>query len=98
MQMKFFYELCTNVIRKDPELMMNLPRGEIVDIVGRLPKPILGGMFNHLPEDMLIQFASVLPDRELTIAVSQIDDNMFASLLANKFQDFLYTIAEAQAA
>ena len=98
MQMKFFYELCTNVIRKDPELMMNLPRGEIVDIVGRIPKPVLGGMFNHLPEDMLIQYLSVLPDRELTIAVSQIDDTMFASLLANKFQDFLLTIAESQAA
>ncbi len=95
MDQKNLFEFIFAAVQKDPELMMMIPRGEMMKAVAMMPKPHLVEMFQLLPENLLIEFLSQLPDKFLALAASQLDDNTFAAVLMNRYPDLIAALTQA---
>lgn len=92
---KHIFEFVFQEVKKDPELLMMIPRGEYMKVVATMTKPHLVEMFRLLPESQLVQCLSQLPDKLLAMAASQLDDKMFGSILINQYPHLIAELAEA---
>lgn len=95
MPQKEMLEYVMQLSQKDPELLMMIPRGNLMRMVSLMPKPNLLTMFELLPEDLLVQFVAQLNEPFLSMAASQIDDNVLASILIQQYPDIIASLAEA---
>ncbi|MCA9807976.1 MAG: hypothetical protein KC476_08480 [Cyanobacteria bacterium HKST-UBA06] len=93
MGQEHFLEFVYQVTKKDPQLLMALPRGELMKVVNSMPKPTLVELFNLLPKSQLEQFVSMLPYKALLVALYQIDNKVMESLLVNQFPDLIAALA-----
>jgi len=97
MGQKDIFEFVFAEVKKDPELLMMISRGDLIKVTSLMPKPNLVEMFQLLPEQMLVQYLSQLPEKELCMAAAQVDDKSFGNMLINDFPDLIASLAQAAA-
>ncbi len=93
MDQRNLLDFITFQVKRDPELLMMVPRENLFRVIDTMPKPSLIELFQLLPDNLLVQFLSQLPDKALAAAASQIDDSVFSSLLANQYPDLVASLA-----
>lgn len=92
---KQIFEFVFQEVKKDPELLLTIPRGELMKVVSLMPKPNLIEMFRLLPENQLVQYLAQLPDNFLALAAAQLDDTRLSAILINQYPHLIASLAEA---
>lgn len=82
-------------VKQDPELLMMMPRGDLMKVVQMMPKPNLVELFRLLDENMLVTFLAQLPEKFLALAAAQLDDKTFGAFLMSKYPDLIASLAAA---
>jgi hypothetical protein len=80
-------------LKKNPDMLMNIPKGALGLIIEQFPKPMMIEMCSILDEALLVNFISILPEKLMALAASSIDDNIFESLLASQFGNLVALLA-----
>ncbi len=95
MPQKQIFEFVFQEVKKDPELLMMIPKGEMMKVVSSMPKPNLLELFQLLPENTLVQFLSQLPDNLLAMSAALLDDKAFSYILIHQYPDLIASLATA---
>lgn len=88
-------KLILDLTEKNPDLFLEFRKEALIFPLQQLDKPeLIKNMAVLEPED-LIEMMEELPEDLMAIVVTQIDPEVFADVLCNKFQDVLSEIAVA---
>jgi Mg/Co/Ni transporter MgtE len=84
--------LIINLIENEPKLIMQLENPTIARPLDLLQKPELLESFKVLKPELLVNMVENLPDELLQVVATQIDPQIFAEILVDKFADVLKNI------
>lgn len=93
MGQKPLLELIYHTAKQDPELLMMLPKGALLNVADNFPKPSLLALFEKLEPGILIQFVAQLPDVPLAMALTQLPDDVFIDLMLSQYPDVIASLA-----
>lgn len=92
---EFKTKIVTDLTRNDPKLFLEFSKDALMTPLEQLDKPELIKTMSVLESEDLLKMLDELPEDLLSVVVTQIDPEVFAELLCDKFQDVLADIAVA---
>jgi hypothetical protein len=95
MENKQIFEFVHQEVKKDPQLLMMIPKDDLMKVASMMPKPNLVELFHLLEESTLVTFLSQLPEKFMCLAAAQIDDKTFGNMLMSQYPDLIAQLASA---
>lgn len=86
---KALQPLVHSLVEDDPELLLSVSTAFMYKMMDRVPKANLVDACRVLPDDLILDFLSQLPDQFLAMVAEQIDDSVFEQYLMSEQQNLL---------
>jgi len=84
-----------SAIQRNPDLLLSIPKQELLRVMEALPKSTLMEMLRMLPEHALVQMLSQLPDQYLALAASAVDTATLESILIQQYPNLIQSLTQA---